>query len=62
MDFGDMKSTSVSQTLEQLLNCILTITLVYMATGSEPHVMAAARKCSNNNFGCSIVYIYVCIL
>ena len=62
MEFGDMKSTSVSQTLEQLLNCILTITLVYMAAGSQPHIMAAARKCSNNNFSYLIIYIYVYIL
>ena len=62
MDFGDMKSTSVSQTLEQLLNCILTITLVYMAAGSQPHIMAAARQCSNNNFCYFIIYIYVYIL
>lgn len=62
MDFGDMKSTSVSQTLEQLLNCILTITLVYMVAGSQPHIMAAARKCSNNNFCYFIIYIYVYIL
>ena len=62
MDCGDMKSTSVSQTLEQLLNCILTITLVYMAAGSQPHIMAAARKCSNNNFCYFIIYIYVYIL
>ena len=57
-----MKSTSVSQTLEQLLNCILTITLVYMAAGSQPNIMAAARKCSNNNFCYFIIYIYVYIL
>lgn len=57
-----MKSTSVSQTLEQLLNCILTITLVYMAAGSPAHIMAAARKCSNNNICNFIVYIHVCIL
>ena len=57
-----MKSTSVSQTLEQLLNCILTITLVYMAAGSPAHIMAAARKCSDNNICNSIVYIHVCIL
>ncbi len=38
---GTMKASSVSQALEQLFNCVLTITLVYTLIGREPYVMAA---------------------
>ena len=42
----DMKPTSVSQTLEQFLNCVLTITFVYACIGKETYIMAAAGNLS----------------
>ena len=42
----DMKPTSVSQTLEQFLNCVLSITFVYACIGKEPYIMAAAGNLS----------------
>ena len=41
-----MKPTSVSQTLEQFLNCVLTITFVYACIGKETYIMAAAGNLS----------------
>ncbi len=38
---GTMKASSVSQALEQLFNCVLTITLVYAFVGKEAYIMAA---------------------
>lgn len=38
---GTMKASSISQALEQLFNCVLTITFVYTLIGQEPYVMAA---------------------
>ena len=43
---GSMKATSVSQTLEQLLNCALTITFVYALIGKDPAIMAAGGNVS----------------
>lgn len=43
---GSMKATSVSQTLEQFFNCILSITFVYAFVGNEPEIMAAAGNLS----------------
>lgn len=43
---GTMKPTSVSQTLEQLFNCTLTITFVYALVGKEPYIMAAGGNLS----------------
>ena len=43
---GTMKASSVSQTLEQLFNCILTITFVYCLIGKEPYIMAAGGTLS----------------
>lgn len=43
---GSMKSTSVSQTLEQFFNCTLTITFVYALVGREPAIMAAGGNVS----------------
>ena len=37
---GSMKSTSISQTLEQFFNCVLTITFVYALVGKDPAIMA----------------------
>lgn len=42
----DMKPTSISQTLEQFLNCVLTITFVYACIGKETYIMAAAGNLS----------------
>lgn len=42
----NMKPTSVSQTLEQFLNCVLSITFVYACIGKETYVMAAAGNLS----------------
>ena len=42
----DMKPTSVSQTLEQFLNCVLTITFVYACIGKDTYIMAAAGNVS----------------
>lgn len=38
---GTQKASSVSQALEQLFNCVLTVTLVYALVGREPYIMAA---------------------
>jgi len=38
---GSMKAASISQTLEQLLKCVLTITIVYSLIGDDPVIMAA---------------------
>ena len=43
---GSMKSTSVSQTLEQFFNCVLTITFVYALVGKDPAIMAAGGNVS----------------
>ena len=37
---GTMKPTSVTQTLEQFLNCLLTITFVYATVGQDTAIMA----------------------
>ncbi len=42
----DMKPTSVSQTLEQFLNCVLSITFVYACIGKDTYIMAAAGNLS----------------
>ena len=43
---GTMKPTSISQTLEQFLNCTLTITFVYALVGKDPVIMAAGGNVS----------------
>lgn len=43
---GTMKASSVSQALEQLFNCVLTITFVYALIGKEPYIMAAGGTLS----------------
>ena len=43
---GTMKQTSVSQTLEQFFNCVLSITFVYALIGKEPYIMAAGGNLS----------------
>lgn len=46
MGLGTMKVSSISQTLEQFFNCILSILFVYATIGKEPHIMAAAGNLS----------------
>lgn len=48
--FEDMKLTSISQTLEQFLNAILSISFVYIAMvkiSPQPHILAAAGNLSS---------------
>ena len=42
----NMKPTSVTQILEQFLNCVLTILFVYALVGKEPYIMAAGGNLS----------------
>lgn len=42
----NMKPTSVSQTLEQFFNCVLSITFVYACIGKDAYIMAAAGNLS----------------
>lgn len=43
---NNMKPTSYSQIIEQLLNCILSIVFVYALLGKEPYIMAAGGNLS----------------
>lgn len=43
---GSMKATSISQTLEQFFNCVLTITFVYSLIGKDAAIMAAGGNLS----------------
>jgi stage V sporulation protein B len=43
---GTQKATSVSQTLEQFFNCVLTITFVYALIGKDPATMAMGGNIS----------------
>lgn len=52
----NMKPTSVSQTLEQFLNCVLSITFVYACIGKDAYIMAAAGNLSTT---CAIVITFV---
>ena len=57
----NMKPTSISQTLEQFLNCVLSIMFVYACIGQEPHIMAAAGNLSTTisiliSFSYMVVY------
>ncbi len=55
---GNMKPTSVTQTLEQLLNCLLTITFVYACIGKDTAIMAAAGNLSST-VAIIIAFIYI---
>lgn len=44
---GTMKVSSISQTLEQFFNCVLSILFVYATIGKETHIMAAAGNLSS---------------
>lgn len=57
---GSMKSTSVSQTLEQFFNCVLTITFVYALVGKDPAIMAAGGNLSTTlSIIISFTYLFV---
>lgn len=55
---GTMKPTSVTQTLEQFLNCVLTITFVYATIGQDTAIMAAAGNLSST-VAIIIAFIYI---
>lgn len=57
---GSQKATSVSQTLEQFFNCVLTITFVYALTGKDPAIMAAGGNVSTT-FAILISFTYLYI-
>jgi len=54
----NMKPTSVSQTLEQFLNCILSITFVYACIGKDAYIMAAAGNLSTT-MAIIITFVYL---
>lgn len=54
----NMKPTSVSQTLEQFLNCILSITFVYACIGKDAYIMAAAGNLSTT-LAIVITFVYL---
>ena len=57
---GSMKATSVSQTLEQFFNCVLTITFVYALVGKDPAIMAAGGNVSTTlAIVISFMYLYI---
>ena len=56
----NMKPTSVSQTLEQFLNCVLSITFVYACIGKDTYIMAAAGNLSTT-FAIVLTFIYLFI-
>ena len=56
----NMQPTSVSQTLEQFLNCVLSITFVYACIGKDTYIMAAAGNLSTT-FAIVLTFIYLFI-
>ena len=57
---GSMKATSVSQTIEQFFNCVLTITFVYALVGKDPAIMAAGGNVSTTlSIIISFMYLYI---
>ena len=57
---GSQKATSVSQTLEQFFNCVLTITFVYALVGKDPAIMAAGGNVSTTlAILISFTYLYI---
>lgn len=45
---GSLKSTSISEIIEQFFNCVLSILFVYLAVGSSTAIMAAAGNLSTS--------------
>ena len=58
---GTLKQTSVSQTLEQFFNCVLSITFVYALIGKEPYIMAAGGNLSTT-LAVVISFMYLLIV
>ena len=57
---GSMKATSISQTLEQFFNCVLTITFVYALVGKDPAIMAAGGNVSTTlSIIISFMYLFI---
>lgn len=54
----DVKPTSVTQVLEQVFNCVLSITFVYACIGKDAHIMAAAGNLSTT-IAIIITFIYL---
>lgn len=54
----NMKPTSVAQTLEQFLNCVLSITFVYACIGKDAYIMAAAGNLSTT-LAIMITFVYL---
>ena len=54
----NMKPTSVSQTLEQFLNCVLSITFVYACIGRDAYIMATAGNLSTT-LAIVITFVYL---
>ncbi len=54
----NMKPTSVSQTLEQFLNCVLSITFVYACIGKDAYIMATAGNLSTT-LAIVITFVYL---
>ena len=54
----NMKPTSVTQVLEQFLNCVLSILFVYALIGKEPYIMAAGGNLSTT-LSIIITFLYL---
>ncbi len=54
----NMNPTSVTQILEQFLNCVLTILFVYALVGKEPYIMAAGGNLSTT-LSIIITFLYL---
>lgn len=57
---GSQKATSMAQSLEQIFNCILTITFVYALIGKDPATMAMGGNISTT-LAIIIAFIYLII-
>ena len=54
----NMRPTSVTQVLEQFLNCVLSIVFVYALIGREPYIMAAGGNLSTT-LSIIITFLYL---
>ncbi len=57
---SDMKPSSISYTLEQFLNCVLSITFVYALIGKDAYIMAAGGNLSTTA-SVILTFIYIII-
>ena len=58
---SNMKPASVSYTLEQFLNCVLSITFVYALIGKDAYIMAAGGNLSTT-ISVILTFVYIFIL